>query len=335
LTALEPLAPDAFAGRRCLVTGGLGFVGSNLALRLARERAHVVVVDAEYPRHGANRRNLEGVEGAAFEVVRADLAEGPALDAARSAELVFNLAGQVSHVDSMNDPGFDLDVNTRSHIALLEALRRDNPDAVVVYTSTRQLFGRPRYLPVDEDHPVAPVDVNGITKHATEQFHLLYRECYGLASTIVRLTNVYGPRQRLRDDFQGFLPIFVRRALNDEPISVFGDGSQQRDCLYVDDVIECLLRAVVTPDAVGEVFNVGNDEHLSLAEIAALVVAAAGSGRVEYVDWPGDRDAIDIGSYFGDSSKAKRMLGWMPETSFAEGIERTVDFYRRHHAWYL
>jgi nucleoside-diphosphate-sugar epimerase len=160
-----------------------------------------------------------------------------------------------------------------------------------VFTSTRQLFGRPRYLPVDEDHPVAPVDVNGITKYAAEQFHLLYGECYGLTATVVRLTNVYGPRQRLRDDFQGFLPIFVRRALLDQPIRVFGDGAQQRDCLYVDDA-------------------------------------------VEFVPWPPDRDAIDIGSYFGDSSKAKRLLGWVPETPFADGIERTVEFYRRNDAWY-
>jgi UDP-glucose 4-epimerase len=295
----------------------------------------VVVVDAEYPRHGANPHNLEAPEGAEIEIVHADLAAPAARRAAAEAEIVFNLAGQVSHLDSMADPIFDLDVNTRSHVALLEALRADNPEAVVVYTSTRQLFGKPRYLPVDEDHPVAPVDVNGISKHATEQFHLLYRDCYGLRASVVRLTNVYGPRQRLRDDYQGFLPIFVRRALLDEVISVFGDGAQERDCLYVDDVVECLLRAALAPDATGEVFNVGNDERLSLRGIADAVVAAAGSGRVELVDWPADRDAIDIGSYFGDSSKAKRMLGWAPETKFADGIERTIAFIHDHRARYL
>jgi UDP-glucose 4-epimerase len=176
--------------------------------------------------------------------------------------------------------------------------------------------------------------VNGITKYATEQLHLLYGECYGLAATVVRLTNVYGPRQRLRDDFQGFLPIFVRRALLDQPILVFGEGSQQRDCLYVDDVVECLLRAAHSPDAPGQVFNVGNDEHLALRDLAQMVVDAAGSGSVEFVPWPADRDAIDIGSYFGDSSKAKRLLGWVPETEFADGIRRTVEFYRHHREWY-
>jgi UDP-glucose 4-epimerase len=327
------LLSDEFAGRRCLVTGGLGFIGSNLVRVLARADADVTVVDALHPRHGGDRRNLDGV-GASVRVIEGDLATPEARDAAGRAEIVFNLAGQVSHVDSMNDPTFDLDVNTGNHLALLEELRAHNPTARVVFTSTRQLFGRPRYLPVDEDHPVAPVDVNGVTKYATEQFHLLYGECYGLESSVVRLTNVYGPRQRLRDDFQGFLPIFVRQALLGQPIQVFGDGNQQRDCLYVDDVVDCLLRAALSPDAPGEVFNVGNDEHLSLRDLAELIVDAAGSGSVKFVPWPPDRDAIDIGSYFGDSSKAKRLLGWVPDTFFADGIRSTVAFYRDHPEWY-
>jgi len=326
---------SSVAGRRCLVTGGLGFIGSNLALALAGAGADVTVVDACYPRHGANPANLDDPAGEGIRRITADLADTALRPALEGVELVFNLAGQVSHVDSMNDPVFDLDVNTRSQVAFLEALRWASPGATVVYTSTRQLFGRPQYLPVDEAHPVQPVDVNGISKHAAEQFHLLYRERYGLAASVVRLTNVFGPRQRLRDDFQGFLPIFVRRALLGQPISLFGDGAQERDCLYVDDVVDCLVRAATTPEAAGEVFNVGNDEHLSLRVIAELIVAAAGAGTVELVPWPPDRDAIDIGSYFGDSSKAKRMLGWTPEIPFADGIARTVDFYRAHLARYL
>ncbi len=329
----------AFRGRRCLVTGGLGFIGSNLALRLAREGADVTVVDALHPRHGGNPVNLRDGAGPehveAIRVIEGDLGDAEPLAAAAAADVVFNLAGQVSHVDSMAAPLFDLDVNTRSHVALLEGLRRDNPSAAVVFTSTRQLFGKPRYLPVDEDHPVAPVDVNGITKHATEQFHLLYGETYGLRCSVVRLTNVYGPRQRLRDDFQGFLPIFIRRALAGETLRVFGDGEQRRDCLYVDDVVDCLVRVADARDAAGEVFNVGNDEHLSLREIAEAVVTAAGSGTVEFAEWPADRDSIDIGSYFGDSSKAKRTLDWQPETRFAQGIAMTMEFYRRHREWYL
>jgi UDP-glucose 4-epimerase len=336
---------DALAGRRCLVTGGLGFIGSNLALRLADAGARVVVLDSLVARHGGNPQNLvpDGVtDGAAardprIEVVEAavgDTDDARVRSVATDAEVVFNLAGQVSHVDSMDDPLFDLDANTTGQFAFLELLRRHNPDATVVYTSTRQIFGRPRYLPVDEEHPVAPVDVNGITKYATEQLHLLYHEVHGLRACAVRLTNVYGPRQRLRDDLQGFLPIFVRRALAGEVIRVFGDGSQERDCLYVDDVVECLVLAAATPDAAGEIFNVGNDEHLELRVIADEVVRAAGAGRVEFAPWPPDRDAIDIGSYFGDSSKAKRMLGWEPRTAFRDGIERTMAFYRARRAWY-
>jgi UDP-glucose 4-epimerase len=293
------------------------------------------VVDALVPRHGANRHNLDTAVGA-IDVIEADLGDGDVMrPTVAGVDVVFNLAGQVSHLDSMAEPIFDLDVNTRSHVAFLEALRYERPDAIVVYTSTRQIFGHPKYLPVDEDHPVSPVDVNGITKYATEQFHLLYSETYGLRASAVRLTNVYGPRQRLRDDFQGFLPIFVRRALEGESLRVFGEGEQERDCLYVDDVVECLLHAAATPDAVGQIFNVGNDERLSLLALAQAVVAAAGSGRVEHTPWPPDRDAIDIGSYFGDSSKAKRVLGWEPRTRFEEGIERTMAFYRAHRSWYL
>jgi UDP-glucose 4-epimerase len=341
--ALGPSPVDAVAGRRCVVTGGLGFIGSNLALALAEGGADVTVIDSQVARHGADPHNL--IPDGGYEapddrvaVVLADVGDtdrADVRDATVSADLVFNLAGQVSHVDSMDDPLFDLEVNTTSQFRYLELLRAENPGATVVYTSTRQIFGKPRYLPVDEDHPVAPVDVNGITKYATEQLHLLYHDVYGLQATAVRLTNVFGPRQRLRDDLQGFLPIFVRRALADDAITVFGDGEQQRDCLYVDDVVECLLLAATASDASGQIYNVGNDERLSLGAIADTIVGAAGTGRVEYVPWPPDRDAIDIGSYFGDSSKAKRMLGWEPRTSFADGIARTLAFYRARAAWYL
>ena len=310
-------------------------MGSNLALALAEADAEVTVVDARVPTHGANPHNLDGA-ARHIDVLEADLGAADAVaDAVAGADVIFNLAGQVSHVESMARPLFDLDVNTRSQLAFLEILRSAGSQAVVIYTSTRQIFGHPRYLPVDEDHPVSPVDVNGITKWAAEQLHLLYTELYGIRACAVRLTNVYGPRQRLKGDLQGFLPIFVRRALAGEPITVFGDGAQERDCLYVDDVVECLLLAGRSADATGEVFNVGNDERLSLRQIAEAVVAAAGSGSVESVPWPPDRDAIDIGSYYGDSSKAKRVLGWEPRTAFTDGIRWTIDFYRSRRSHYL
>jgi UDP-glucose 4-epimerase len=295
----------------------------------------VTVVDALLPTHGGDRVNLDGAAGR-IDVIEAHVDDvGVVRDAATASEVIFNLAGQVSHVESMARPRFDLEINTASQLGFLEILRDVGSNAVVVYTSTRQIFGHPRYLPVDEDHPVSPVDVNGISKSATEQLHLLYAELYGIRASSVRLTNVYGPRQRLRDNLQGFLPIFVRRALSGEPITVFGDGAQERDCLYVDDVVECLLLTARSSEAPGEVFNVGNDERLSLRAIAEAVVAAAGSGSIESVPWPHDRDAIDIGSYYGDSSKAKRLVGWEPRTPFADGITKTIEFYRSHRPRYM
>lgn len=326
-------SPEWFSGRHCLVTGGAGFMGSNLARALAELGARVTVVDALYPRHGGDPRNLEGLD---VDFIVADIADQTAVvEAATRAELIFNLAGQSSHVDSMADPLFDLDVNARSQLAFLDMLREVDPRNRVVFASTRQLLGRPRYLPVDDDHPVDPVDVNGITKYAAEQFHLLFAERYGIPVVVLRLTNIYGPRQRLRGDHLGFLPTFIRRALDGGTLHVFGEGEQLRDCLYVDDVTDCLLRAAVADDAVGETFTIGHDERLSVLEIAEQVIAAAGRGSVEHVPWPEGRDQIDIGSYYGDYSKAKRLLGWTPRTPFSEGIRRTAGFYEAHRSWYL
>lgn len=326
-------ALDRLAGCHCLVTGGAGFIGSNLVRALLDLGARVAVVDALYPRHGGDPRNLEGLD---VQFIQTDIADHRAVvKVATRAEIIFNLAGQTSHVDSMTNPAFDLDVNTRSQVLFLQMLSEVDPRNRVVFASTRQLFGRPRYLPVDDEHPVDPVDVNGITKYAAEQFHRLFGEVHGLPWVILRLTNVYGPRQRLRGDHLGFLPVFIRRALNGEAIQVFGEGDQLRDCLHVDDVVDCLIRAAVADDAVGEVFTIGHDERLSVREIAEHVIAAAGRGMVDHVPWPEGRDEIDIGSYYADYSKAKRLLGWTPRTSFADGIRRTVDFYDAHRPWYL
>jgi len=320
-------------GRRCLVTGGLGFIGSNLAVALAEHGAHVTVVDALVPRHGGGRHNVAGVDVA---VVIADLGDGNAIsEALTEADYVFNLGGQVSHTDSMEDPVGDLDLNTRSHLALLELCRQLNPDAPVVYASTRQIYGRPRYRPVDEEHPIQPVDVNGVDKHAAEQFHLLYARTYGMRTSSLRLTNVYGPRQRLLGDHHGFIPVFIRRAMAGETIRLFGDGSQERDCLHVDDVVDAFVAAATCEDAVGEVFNIGHTESLPLRVIAEEIVAAAGGGTVELEPWPAERAKIDIGSFSTDGSKAKRVLGWEAHIGFADGIRSTIDFFREHQSWYL
>jgi len=326
---------SAFAGRRCVVTGGLGFIGSNLALELARAGAHVRVVDAMVPGHGGNPRNLEGASGP-IDVVVADVGDDARVaPLVADAEFVFNLAGQISHLDSMEDPLTDFDLNARSHLSFLETLRRTGSAAVVVYTSTRQIYGRPRRLPVDETHPIEPVDVNGISQHAAEQLHLLYARVYGMRACSLRLTNVYGPRLRLADSRQGVLGVFLRLALDGETLRLYGDGSQVRDFLHVDDVVEALLAAALEPAAAGEAFNVSHEEVLSLHAAASAIVEAAGSGRIEFVAWPRDREAIDIGDFVGDSAKARRVLGWTPRVPFAAGIRSTVDFYRERRGWYL
>jgi UDP-glucose 4-epimerase len=323
------LAP--FAGRTCLVTGGLGFIGSNVVHGLVAAGAHVRVIDALVPEHGGDRRNLDGIAdqvGITIASIGDATAVRPSLD---GVEFVFNVAGQVSHLESMSDPLRDLELNARSHLAFLEQLRHERPDATVVHTSTRQVYGRPRYLPVDEDHPTAPVDVNGVDKLAGEQFHLLYHAVHDLRISALRLTNVYGPRQNLAKDGLGFLPVFVRRALAGETISLYGDGSQLRDCLHVDDVVRGLALAALSPDAPGEVFNLGHPEPLTLAEIARLTIAAAGTASaVVTVAWPPDHARIDIGSFHGDFSKAKRILGWEPHVGFAAGVDDAVRYYRAH-----
>jgi nucleoside-diphosphate-sugar epimerase len=333
--ASDPLTCPELRGASCLVTGGLGFIGSNLALALIAGGARVAVVDALVPQHGGDRRNLDGAAGS-IPVTIADIGDRGAMAALLDGvEFIFNVAGQVSHLESMTDPLRDLDLNVRSHLALLELVRELRPGAVVVHTSTRQVYGRPRYLPVDEDHPTAPVDVNGVDKLAAEQLHLLYATVHDMAISALRLTNVYGPRQSLVRDGLGFLPVFLRRALRGEPIRVYGDGRQLRDCLYVDDVVRALVLAAVTPDSVGQVFNLGHDDALDLAEIARTVAElAGGASAVSLVPWPDDLVRIDIGSFWGDFSKAKRVLGWEPEIGFGAGIEATIAFYREH-PWYL
>jgi UDP-glucose 4-epimerase len=321
-----------YAGKKCLVTGGLGFIGSNLALALVEAGASVAVVDSLEPRHGGDMRNLEG---APVRLAIGDIAE-PSVVAEQliDAEYVFNLAGQVSHVDSMTAPVRDLDINARSQLGFLELLRQTNAGAMVVYASTRQVYGSPRWLPVNEIHPVDPIDVNGVSKLAAECFHLLYHQVYGVPATVLRITNVYGPRQSLEGDHQGFLPAWIRRALRGESITVYGEGSQVRDCLYIDDAVSALLAAGSCGEAVGEVFNIGHHERHSLLEIAETVTDAFGDGEVVMTPWPAGLERISVGSYWTDYRKARDLLGWEPVWTLAQGMEETSAYYRAQLAWH-
>lgn len=320
---------DAFNGRRVLVTGGCGFIGSNLVHRLVKLGARVTVVDDLVPHCGGRLENLHRVRDRMI-FRRFDLsgaAEHP--DVFRDAELVFCVAGATSHVHSMRNPQADLQHNLKAPLAVLEALRRENPQARVVATSTRQVYGRPLELPVTESHPLAPVDINGIHMQAAESYYRLYHGVYGVRSVCLRLTNTYGPRMHLPRGCHGLSGVFVRQALRGEPIMLFGGGEHRRDFLFVDDVVDALLAAACLEPATHEVYNVGHCQPHSIREFAEVLCELVGGSPVA-VEFPPERLPIDIGDYWGSSEKFRRATGWQPKTSLRRGIEKTVRYYLAH-----
>ena len=324
-----------YSGRRVMITGGLGFIGSNLARRLVELGADVLLVDSLIPDYGGNLFNIDGVAHRVT-VNIADVRQQTTMNyLVRDRDVIFNLAGQVSHIDSMRDPYTDLEINCRSQLTILEACRYNNPGVKLVFAGTRQVYGRPDSLPVDESHLVRPTDVNGINKAAGEYYHLVYNNVFGVRACSLRLTNVYGPRQLIRHNRQGFIGWFIRLAIENQPIQIFGDGSQVRDFVYVDDAADAFLRAGASDACNGGAYNVGGDGPVSHRDLAALLVTIAGSGSVQFVEWPADKKAIDIGSFYADSAKFKRVTGWQPTVALADGLERTVAFYRRHLDRYL
>lgn len=324
-----------YKGRRVLITGGLGFIGSNLAARLVALGADVLLVDSLTPDSGGNLFNIDGIRHA-VQVNVSDVRDASSMQyLVRDQQVMFNLAGQVSHVDSMRDPYTDLEINCRSQLSILEACRHHNPSVKVVFAGTRQIYGKPDVLPVTEEHLVRPIDVNGINKAAGEYYHLVYNNVFGVRSCALRLTNVYGPRQLLKHNRQGFIGWFIRLAIEDREIQLFGDGSQLRDFVYVDDVVEAFLLAGASDACNGEVFNVGGSGPVSLGELAKLLVEVAGTGRVRFADWPAERRAIDIGDFYADSSKFKRAVGWTGAVTLRDGLERTVRYYRDHLSEYV
>ena len=330
----RPNLRRVFAGRRVLITGGLGFIGSNLARTLVGLGARVSIVDSLVPEYGGNRRNLAGIT-ARVKVHIADVRDWPRLpDLVRGQDFLFNLAGQTSHMDSMTDPQTDLDINCRAQLAILEACRLHNPSIRIVFASTRQIYGRPDYLPVDERHPLRPVDVNGINKMAGEAFHLLYSRVHGIAATALRLTNTIGPRMRVKDARQTFVGVWVRRLVEGEPFDVWG-GEQLRDFTYVDDAVEAFLLAAAKPEAVGEVFNLGGPPRVTLQRLAELLVEINRGGSFVVREFPADRRRIDIGDYFADGRLISRRLGWKPRTDLRTALQRTVAYYRRELRHYV
>ncbi|MBS1795436.1 MAG: NAD-dependent epimerase/dehydratase family protein [Acidobacteria bacterium] len=327
---------EKYKGRSVLITGGLGFIGSNLAHRLAEiGDVDLTIIDSLADMQGGNLRNLKGIEDR-VKLTVADMGDSWVINhLVGGMDYIFNLAGSVSHIDSMKLPHNDLHYNCTAHLSLLEACRMFNPHVKIVFTSTRQVYGKPAYLPVDERHRIQPMDVNGINKHATEMYHLLYDRAYGLRTVVLRLTNTYGDRQQLNHNRQGFISWFIRQAINGETIELFGEGRQRRDLNYVDDVVDALLLAGLSEEAEGEIFNLGHPQNVSLAEIASTLISLTGRGTMAGVPFPPERQLTDIGNCYCSFAKIERVLGWRPKTDLREGLQRTIDFYERNreHYW--
>jgi UDP-glucose 4-epimerase len=324
-----------FAGKKVLITGGLGFIGSNLAIRLVEQGADVLLVDSLIPDYGGNLFNIEPVR----DRVRVNIADVRDVNGmnylVRGQDYLFNLAGQVSHIDSMHDPYTDLEINCRAQLSILEACRHNNPDIKVVFAGTRQVYGAPDYLPVDEKHLLRPVDVNGINKMAGEWYHILYNNIYGIRALSLRLTNTYGPRLLMKHSRQGFIAWFIRLAIDNQEIQIFGDGKQLRDMNYVDDVVRALLLAAVYEGANGRIFNLGNYPPVSLLEFVQVLLDVCrefevGKGGYRLTAFPAEKKRIDIGDYYASFSKIRSNLGWEPAFSLREGLRRTVAYYLEH-----
>ncbi len=324
-----------YANRRVLITGGLGFIGSNLARRLVGLGSQVLLVDSLVPDYGGNRFNIAGIEDRVT-VNIADVRDPHAMNAlVPGHDVLFNLAGQVSHLDSMADPFTDLEINARSQLFILEACRLHNPAIKIVYAGTRQSYGRPLYLPLDEEHRNRPTDINGVNKLAGEWYHLVYGHAHGLRTCSLRLTNTYGPRQLMKHSRQGFIAWFVRQAVEGREIQVYGDGQQRRDLTYVDDVVDAFLAAGASDAANGQVLNLGGQAPISLLELAHLIVEIAGQGSVRLIPWPDERRRIDVGDVYSSYELIQRTLGWQPQTPLRAGLTRMVQFYQEHrrHYW--
>ena len=323
-----------FVNKRILITGGLGFIGSNLARRLVQMGGDVTLVDSLIPEYGGNLYNIRGIENQVRVNISDVRDEHSMRYLVQGQDYLFNLAGQTSHMDSMVDPFTDLAINSQAQLSILEACRHYNPDIKIVFASTRQIYGKPKYLPVDECHPIRPVDVNGINKTGGEWYHILYNNVYGIRTCVLRLTNTYGPRMRIKDARQTFLGIWIRRVLEGEPIEVWG-GQQLRDFNYVDDCVDAFLLAAVKEETNGMTYNLGASPPISLKDLAQLLIGLNGRGNYIVRDFPEERKKIDIGDYYSDFSKFSVAVGWAPRIDLREGLAKTLDYYRRNLKEYL
>jgi nucleoside-diphosphate-sugar epimerase len=319
-----------FNNKNVLITGGAGFIGSNLAIKLIQLGSNVTIVDSLIPEYGGNLFNLEPIKNKVNLNISDVRDEHSMKYLVKDQDYLFNLAGQTSHLDSMHDPYTDLEINAKAQLSILEACRRNNPKIKIVFASTRQIYGKPQYLPVDENHPLYPVDVNGINKMAGEWYHIVYNDVYKIKSVVLRLTNTYGPRMRVKDARQTFLGIWIKNLIKGDEILVYGDGKQIRDFNYVDDVVDALLLSAQSDEVNGMIFNLGADDPINLEKTAKIMTSFSKFSKYKLIPFPKDRKAIDIGNYYADYKKINTKLGWKPKVYLKEGLKLTVEYYKKN-----
>jgi len=327
-------AKKFYNGKNVLITGGLGFIGSTLAIKLADYGAKLLLVDSLIPEYGGNLFNINSIKDK-IAVNIADVRDESSMrHLVKEQDLIFNLAGTLSHIDSMADPYTDLDINCRSQLTILEACRKNNPGVKILFSGTRGQYGKAEYVPVDEKHPLKPTDVNGINNMAGEWYHILYNNVYNIRATSLRLTNVYGPRHQMRHSKQGFLNWFIRMAMEGREVPIYGDGSQKRDFNYVDDAVMAFIAAGMSEKADGEIFNLGSNEPISVVDVIKIIIKTVGKGSYKNIAFPEDKKKIEVWDYYADYSKFKNFTGWQPNVKLAEGIEKTVKFYEKYKKYY-
>jgi nucleoside-diphosphate-sugar epimerase len=332
---MENSLQASFIKKNIIISGGLGFIGSNLAIKLVDLGANVTVIDSLIPEYGGNLWNIESVKNK-IKVHIADVRNEKIMRRLiQGQDYFFNLAGQTSHLDSMKNPFVDLEINAKAQLSILEECRKFNPAIKIVFASTRQIYGKPQYLPVDEKHPLVPVDVNGINKLAGEMYHVLYNKVYNIKTSVLRLTNTYGPRMRIKDARQTFLGIWIRNLLENKPITIFGDGGQLRDYNYIDDVVNAFLLVAGSDVWTGSIFNLGNTNPISLETTAKIMIEENSAGKYLFIPFPEELKKIDIGDFYSDFSKIKTNLGWNPEVSIDVGFRETIEYFRNNYEYYV
>jgi len=332
---MENSLQESFIKKNIIISGGLGFIGSNLAIKLVDLGANVTVIDSLIPEYGGNLWNIESVKNK-IKVQIADVRNEKIMRRLiQGQDYFFNLAGQTSHLDSMKNPFVDLEINAKAQLSILEECRKFNPAIKIVFASTRQIYGKPQYLPVDEKHPLVPVDVNGINKLAGEMYHVLYNKVYNTKTSVLRLTNTYGPRMRIKDARQTFLGIWIRNLLENKPITIFGDGGQLRDYNYIDDVVNAFLLVAGSDVWTGSIFNLGNINPISLETTAKIMIEENNAGEYLFIPFPEELKKIDIGDFYSDFSKIKTNLGWNPEVSIDAGFRETIEYFRNNYEYYV